>query len=362
MTHFQLYLIGAGVIARYHAAAIAKLPGAPSVTLSVADPNPAALAEFAAQFAAARLYTDSRAMLAEPPQEGDIVVVAAPPFTHHALALAALASGRHVLCEKPLAMTRAEADDMLRAARAANRLLGCCSSRFLNLPTNAEVKRLLQEDALGKLYHATFINRDRCERAGIEYQPGSRWFLDRSKNGGGILMDWGAYDFACLNDILQPLKVEVLSAWMANPAGHIAPAGVVFDVEEHGGASLRYHLRDGAQLHLTYERAACAYGQERSLVEIEGLRGAVNWDWLMLNGQGAVTLTRDGADGFERSTAAYSTDEALEPHDKPLVYFYQRVRGEDSPAVVNEQALFNFGCFRAMFDYVETGLPQVVEW
>ena len=361
MTNLRLYLIGAGVIARYHAAACAKLPDALDVTLTVADPNPAALAEFAAQFPEAHTYNDARKMLTEPAQEGDIVVVATPPFTHHHLTLDALASGRHVLCEKPLAMNRAEAADMLRAARGANRLLGCCSSRFLGLPTATEVKRLLQQGALGRVYHITFIQRFQCERAGIEYQPDSRWFIDRSKNGGGIIMDWGPYDFSYLNDILQPRKVEVLSAWMANPGGHNAPAGVVFDVEEHGGASLRYHLPDGTLLHLTYERAACAYGQERALVEIEGLRGAVTWDWLMPRSQGDVTLTRDGNAGFERHTTTFDTGQTLGPHDKPLVYFYQRTRGMASPAVVNEQAVFNFACFRAMFDYVETGQVQVIE-
>jgi predicted dehydrogenase len=355
----RIYLIGAGVIARHHAAAIPKLPDS-VVSLSVADPNPVALADFLRQFPAARAFADARAMLAEPAEPDDVVVVATPPFTHHDLACMALQSGRHVLCEKPLAMSRAEAAHMLQTARAHDRLLGCCSTRFLGLPTAAEVKRLIQEGALGPLYHVTFVNRDRCTRAGIEYQPDSRWFLDRSKNGGGIIMDWGPYDFSGLNDVLQPVQVEVLSAWMANPLTRRDPPDVVFDVEEHGGATLRYHLADGQVVWVTYERAACAYGEERSIVEIEGLRGAVTWDWLMPASPGQVIHTFDNGEHFERRVSSFEDDEGLDMHDKPLVYFCRRVRGMASPAVVNEQAVFNFSCFRAMFDYVETGKVQRV--
>ncbi|MCL5999269.1 MAG: phytanoyl-CoA dioxygenase family protein [Chloroflexi bacterium] len=356
----RIYIIGAGAIARYHAAAVARLPESDGVPLSVADPNADTLAEFQRQFPAAHGFSDARDMLAAPAEAGDIVVVATPPFTHRELVCMALETGRHTLCEKPLAMSRDEAHQMLQTARAHDCLLGCCSSRFLGLPTSAEVKRLIRSGALGRLYHVTFVNRDRCTRAGIEYQPGSRWFLDRSKNGGGIIMDWGPYDFSALNDILQPVRVDVLSAWMANPATARDPDDVVFDVDEHGGASLRYHLADGTTLQVTYERSACTYGEERSVVEIEGLRGAVTWDWLMAERPGRVTYTFDNGDCFERRTSTFDDPDALDLHDKPLVYFYQRTRGSDSPAVVNEQAVFNFSCFRAMYDYIEKGQTQVV--
>jgi len=363
LTQMRIYLIGAGVIARLHAAASQHLPDSQGVMLSVADPNPAALQDFLKNSPQARVFSDARAMLAEPAQPDDIVIVATPPFTHYELSCAAIESGRHVLCEKPLAMTSGEAHRMLAAARAKQRLLGCCSDRFLGIPTTAEAKRLVQTGALGKPYHFTFVQRTQRNRTGIEYQPSTRWFLDRSKNGGGTVMDWGPYDFATINDVLAPVRVEVLTAWMANPTTAPSwPADMVFNVEEHAGASLRYHLGDGTVVAVTYERAACTHGKPLSGVEIEGERGAVRWDWLMTSGKGELTRSFD-KDGKVESTTAVMTDEGgIHLHHKPLVYFARRIRGEASPALINEQAVFNFCCLRAVYECVETGRAQTVTW
>ncbi len=359
--HDRIYLLGAGVIARHHAAAVEQLPDPSGILLSVADPNPQALAEFRQQFPAARIFDDGRTMLAEPMRPNDIVVVATPPFTHHDLTLLALETGRHVLCEKPLAMNRAQAKAMLRAARARNRLLGCCSTRFLGLATNEEAKCVVEGGTLGDLYHATFVNRRQRGRSGIEYQPSGRWFLDSARSGGGTLMDWSPYDVTTLNHVLSPIRVDVLTAWMANPETALdLPAGTVFDTEQHVGASLRYRRRDGQTLDVTFERAACTHGAERVEVEIEGLRGAVAWDWLDWLGNGTVTVTRDHNGHASPETIAPTAARSLHIHHRPMVYFAERVRGEPSLAVVNEQAVFTFSCIQATYECVRSGQPQSV--
>ena len=117
-----------------------------------------------------------------------------------------------MLCEKPLAMDRAQARQMLATARTHHRLLGCCSVRFLHWPPAEEARRLLNEGALGEIYHVHFISREQRNRPGIEYQPGTLWFLDASKSGGGTLMDRAPYEFTVLNDLFQPERVDVLAA------------------------------------------------------------------------------------------------------------------------------------------------------
>ena len=361
MNPTHIYLIGAGVIARYHAAAIAKLPDPDGVTLSVADPNPTALAEFCAQFPQALAFASADEMLAQPAQPNDIVIVATPPFMHLELTRLALSSGRHTLCEKPLALSRAEAGMMLDLARANRRLLGCCSSRFLGLPTAAEVKRLVRSGALGRIYHATLIDRAARSRSGIEYQPSSRWFLDKRKNGGGIIMDWGPYDFSGLNEVLEPVRVDVLGAWAATPVTDIDPTDTPYNVEAHGGATLRFTRDDGSTCHVTYERASCTHGAERFVIEIEGTRGAVTWDWLMPGATGDVRYSFDEGGQLKTRVTTFAADRHLGPHDKPLVYFHRRVTGEPSPAVIDEQAVFNFSCFRAVLDSADTGQPQTIQ-
>ena len=357
----RIYLIGAGVIARHHAAAIAHLPDGERISLAVADPNPEAVATFVEQFGQARVFADAAAMLAEPPRDGDVVIVATPPFTHHDLAIAALRGGRHVLCEKPLAMTQREAREMLATARNAKRLLGCCGNRFLGLATNEETKRIVESGALGDLYHATFVNRRQRGRSGIEYQPATRWFLDSRQSGGGTLMDWSPYDLTTLNHILNPVRVDVLAAWLKTPETALdLPLGTVVDTEQHIGATLRYCRRDGQTINVTFERAACTHGPERVAVEIEGTRGAVTWDWLDWLGAGRVIVTRDRDGQVVAETATLGLGTPLHPHHRPLVFFHRRVQGAEPLAVVDEQAVFNFSCLRAIYDCVRSGQPQLV--
>ena len=97
---------------------------------------------------------------------------------------------------------------------------------------------------------------------------------------------------------------------------------------------MRFHLADGTALDSTYERAACTHGEPRSVAEIEGLRGAVNWDWLMLEPKGTVTHSVAVPNYVERQTTTFTSDVVLGMHDRPLVYFYRCTCGIDSPAVV----------------------------
>jgi predicted dehydrogenase len=119
MSTQRIYLIGAGRIARTHTEAIRTLPDPERVSLSVAEPNLQVLADFGARYPHARVFDNAQTMLAEPAQDSDIVIVAAPPFTHYELTCAALSTGRHVLCEKPLAMDRTQARQMLAMATFA---------------------------------------------------------------------------------------------------------------------------------------------------------------------------------------------------------------------------------------------------
>ena len=361
----RIYLIGAGRIAHAHADAIQTLPDPEQTGLSVTDLNPKTLANFSTHYPQARVFDSVQAMLAEAAQDTDIVIVATPPSSHYELTCSALATGRHVLCEKPLAMDRTQARQMLAMAKKHNRLLGCCSVRFLHWPAAEEARRLLNEHALGEIFHVRFISREQRNRPGIEYQPGSFWFLDATKSGGGTLMDRAPYEFTVLNNLFQPERVEILSAWTANPttALHL-PTEAVFDVEQQAGATLRYHLTDSKTFMLTYERASCTHSENQSLVEIEGLEGTVRWNWPMLRAN--ITLThsydRDGLVESKTTSFLPPGPEAIKFGEKPLAYFYQRMIGQPSSAVVNEQALFNFSCMRGIYECAQSGQPQTIVW
>ncbi len=269
-------------------------------------------------------------------------------------------SGCHVLCEKPLAMTSEEAGSMLDASRRADRLLGCCSNRFLGHHPNAEVAAIVATGRIREPYHVTWIDRRPTQRTGIDYQPQTRWFLDRSKSGGGVLMDRGPYDFATLGMILQPTSIEVHAATTAQPELGNEPEGVVNNVEQHVVATLRYTLPDGGDVTVSYERAAGTHGREERIAEVEGTRGSVRWWWLGYQDKdGTVDLhtTLDGGVPLVDPP----TNPPPHPAAMPLVQFLKAVRGEENLAILGERAVFNFRCLRAVYECEETGQRQRVE-
>jgi predicted dehydrogenase len=354
----RFYLIGAGVIAKSHADAIRKLPNCDGIELKVSDLNSQALSGFVELYPEAISYTDAKTMLAEEAKAEDIVVICTPPFTHYELSKMALESGRNVLCEKPLVMNRQEADELLEIARGKKRLLGCCSDRFIGLPKTEEIKKLIQSNALGEVYKVTYVYRGQRSRPGVEYQPESRWFLNRSKSGGGIVMDWGPYDFAILNDVFKPSAIEVSSAWVSKPETQADPLDTVYDVEGHVGAMMKYHL-DGKTIWVHYERAHCTHGKPYHLVEIEGTKGAVEWSPYFESDKVVYTSDKDGEVVTEERE--FVNESNISFMDHPIHYFYSKVKGELSPALTNEQAHFNFSCLQALYDCADTGTVQKVK-
>lgn len=353
----RILLIGAGVIARTHASAAALL-GEP-VEVIAADPSAEARAAFAAEHTGARLMETADEMLAEPAQADDVVIVATPPRHHAAPALAALASGRHVLVEKPFALTVDEAEQMNEAADAAGRLLGVCSTRFRGLPHTEAVKAALAAGIVGEPYALRFQTVWARSRAGIEYQPQSRWFLDRAQAGGGVLMDWGPYDVSTLLDLLRPTAVEVRDAWTGSPRTAGDPADVVHDVESHAGASLRFHLPSGGTLPVLLERANHTSGESVAVGELLGDRGAVRW--VPFDSAQPVMHHADGADAADAVELPRGPVLPFTPFDRPLVFFHRRLRGRPSFAAIGAAAVDEMRLIRALYDVADDGIARTIE-
>ena len=122
-------------------------------------------------------------------QEGvEIVHVATPPGSHHELVMAAIAAGKHVLCEKPLATRLADADEMLAAAEAAGVIVPVNFVLRYNAVTEA-VKAVIDSGALGAVLAARLTN---C--AGDSKLAADHWFWDKSVSGG-IFIEHGVHFF-----------------------------------------------------------------------------------------------------------------------------------------------------------------------
>lgn len=345
-----LCLIGAGVIARHHATANRGLADGPR-PLHVTDPVPASLAAFASDFPEATAHVSVEAMLARPATPGEIAVIATPPATHHALAMAALASGRNVLVEKPIAVTAAQAAELVAEARRRGLLLHECSTRYLGYRTTVAAAGLVQGGAIGRPYRVRWIQVNNRGRPGIEYQPRSRWFLDKSVSGGGVALDWTVYDLATICAVLAPRALTVVSAWTRTPAtGVELPPGTVFDVEHHIGAEISAELADGTPVSIAYERASCCHGAERAESEVAGEQGSVSWQWLPWPGDRMWLEHRyDVRGALVTERQEFATPAEVESHHRPLIALDAVLAGRPAEPMTGERAASILAVVQAIY-------------
>ena len=153
--------------------------------VAVADLQPDAARSCAAEFEI-DACENPKVLLAR--DDVQLVHVAAPPFTHKDIVLAALRAGKHVLCEKPLAVTLPDAEEMVAAARDAGLLLAVNLVMRYN-PLCEAVREIIQRNLLGEPLHGCFINDAKDEPL-----PPGHWFWDREKSGG-IFVEHGIHFF-----------------------------------------------------------------------------------------------------------------------------------------------------------------------
>jgi predicted dehydrogenase len=108
----------------------------------------------------------------------DMVYIATPPFLHHPQAMLALSAGKHVMCEKPLALNLEQADEMITVAHERDVLLIANLMQRYN-PLFDAIKSLIDSSALGEPLHGYFENYAKDEEL-----PPEHWFWDREKSGG----------------------------------------------------------------------------------------------------------------------------------------------------------------------------------
>lgn len=369
MASWRIYLYGAGSIAWRHFVAAENLE---NVQLFAADPSENARKALLAKFPNTKVYDNADEMLASSPGQGrDIVVIAVPPWLHHSATLSAFRSKRHVLCEKPVARTEAELEDMLAASVAAGRLFSECSFRYLGNGALDRARQLIKAGELGSVYHARIVNRQPRCRPGIEYQPTSRWFLEKEKAGGGAIFDFGVYDIATFFDVLRPVAATVHHAWMATPSTGADPAVTSISVEHHAGAALALTLEDGTVLSFDYERACCFHGEAQSALNVDGTKGGLTWEWVpTYDSPEEVNVSEEffklthfaDVDGKvqarEEKFQAFGWEDA---NHRPLLAFVDMIEGHDSVALSHNRLEFNFVVIAAIYKSASERRPVHVE-
>jgi predicted dehydrogenase len=149
------------------------------------------------------VYTDSSALIGD--ADVDVVYIATPHPAHHDLALAAIAAGKHVLVEKPIAMSAAEAEAMTSAGRAAGVLvMEAMWTRYL--PQSDIIRQVLADGLLGELH---LVRAD--FGFSMPFLPEHRMW--NAELGGGALLDAGVYPISFLSSVLgSPTSVTANGA------------------------------------------------------------------------------------------------------------------------------------------------------
>jgi predicted dehydrogenase len=134
-----------------------------------------------------------------------LVYISTPPFLHYEQAKGALQAGKHVICEKPLALTVAQADELAALARERDRLLVANLMQRYN-PLYEIIGQVIERRPLGALLHGYFENY-----ASDENLPPEHWFWDHEKSGG-IFVEHGVHFFDMLTGWLGTGEVVAAQA------------------------------------------------------------------------------------------------------------------------------------------------------
>jgi len=190
-------IIGCGVISNWHAQAIQASNGGHLV--GAADVKPRYAEEFCRKYGI-RQFSSIEDMIESP--DIDVICICTPSGFHARLALSVINAGKHVLCEKPLALNTEDCDKIIEAADEMDVKAGVVSqSRFCE--TTQILKQLVNESRLGRIVTADLYMKFFRSQ---EYYDSSKWRGTWELDGGGALMNQGIHGVDTILNIMGPVK------------------------------------------------------------------------------------------------------------------------------------------------------------
>jgi predicted dehydrogenase len=242
--------------------------------VAVAEVDPDRLKVAADDFPGIETYPSQRQMLRK--SDVDLITLITPHNTHAKLALEALRAGRHVVCEKPLAITTAECDRMIAAARKHRRVISTYHNRHWDGCILKAVRAInSRRRPIGD------VVRIEAHMGGY-HRPGD-WWRSSKRISGGILYDWGVH---LLEYALQLIDSDIVEVAGFAKRGFWAPRTAWKDDtnEDEGFAVVRF--ASGQWLTLTITQIdSLSKGADRGRLEITGTKGTYAFDggwWKMI--------------------------------------------------------------------------------
>ena len=253
------------------------------VPTAVADTNEKVLEAARADFPGIETYTSVTDMLRR--SAANMVAIITPHNTHTQLAVQCLKAGRHVVCEKPLAITTAECDRMIAVARQKKLVL----STYHNRHWNGCIMNAVGRIGAGQIGEVVGVAAHMCHYG----KPGDWWRSSKSISGG-VLYDWGVH---LLEYSLQILQSDIKEVSGFAHSGHWAPqtAWKKDTNEDEGLVAVRF--TNGK--YLTLRISSIEAAPPRGWLEIVGTKGTYVFDYStfeihrVVNGETIVTKGRN---------------------------------------------------------------------
>lgn len=348
-------IVGAGFIGvKGHLPGYQRHPG--TEVMAICDENGERARDLANEHAIPRIFTDYGEMLLS--ADLDVVSVCTPNALHAPVTIAALDAGAHVICEKPMALTVAEAERMVAAARRADRKLTIAfHNRFR--PSCQVLKQFVEAGILGEIYYATV---SMLRRSGI---PGyGSWFTNKDLAGGGALIDNGVHGLdLALWFMGHPRPVSVtgvtfsefgprrrgLGGWGAD----IRPGVQRFDVDDLAAAMIRFE--NGAVLRL--EASWAGYSAGRGRLQLFGREGGAELDMESHDVQHELRLFTDLHGRAIESTPdlPYVADPFLWAHEKKIEDFVAAIVEDRDPLITPQQGVLATQVMAAIYESAQLG-------
>jgi len=233
-------LIGCGDISRKRVAP--ALRDSPLCELKAVSRAKAELAEaFAREFRAQRWFADWRELLED--HEIDAVYVATPVHLHAEQTIAAANAGKHVLCEKPMALTVAECDRMIDACRTNNVKLGVAYYRHF-YPVVQRIKELVESGELGV---PIVVQVNAFEWFDPAPSNPRSWLIEQELSGGGPMFDFGCHRIEVLLDVFGEIcdvKATLANTLFDREVEDVATAVFQFDRGTCGALTVAHAARE----------------------------------------------------------------------------------------------------------------------
>lgn len=279
MTTIGVGLIGTGYMGKCHALAWNGVKpvfgdGPKPRLVHLAEVSPELAARRADEFGFEKSTSDWRELIADP--EVEVVSVTTPNAFHAEMAIAALEAGKHVWCEKPMAVGFAEAQRMVAAAKASGKVTAL-GYNYIQNPVIRHIKRLLDEGAIGAVNHVRF-EMDEDFMADPE---ALFYWKSEASSGYGALDDFGVHPLSLMQFLFG--GVSRVMAQLAMPyADRPSRDGGRRKVETYDIASVLLELTNGASGVMALDRSA--WGRKgRIALQVFGSKGTIVYDQERMN-------------------------------------------------------------------------------